>query len=55
MYMLSRQAQPNSGEHWQLGIKELLCKAAQDAMKSANLTNKDIDALFVANCFSRPD
>ena len=39
-------------EHWGYGIKELVGEAAKKAIKSANLGFKDIDSLFVANCFS---
>ena len=40
------------GELWQFGIKEMIIKAALDALKSANIEAKKVDSLFIANCFS---
>lgn len=39
-------------EHWDQGIKDMIHEACVNATKSANIKLKDIDSLFVANCFS---
>src|SRR3989344_2245801 len=38
-------------EHWDRGIKELIDEAVKNALKSSSLDIKDIDSLYVANCF----
>lgn len=40
------------GELWQYGLRELISYASINALKSANIGLKDVDSLFVANCFS---
>ena len=40
------------GEHWTYGLRDMICYASSLALKSANLELKDIDSLFVSNCFS---
>lgn len=40
------------GELWQYGLRELISYASMNALKSANIELKDVDSLFVANCFS---
>ncbi len=39
------------GENWQDGIREMVSSACANALKSANIESKDVDSLFVANCF----
>jgi acetyl-CoA C-acetyltransferase len=38
-------------EHWNRGIKELIQETVNGALKSSGLNIKDIDSLYVANCF----
>lgn len=38
-------------EHWNYGLREMIDEAVKAALKSANVELKDIDSLFVANCF----
>src|SRR3989344_6147736 len=40
------------GELWEHDLKDLIREASFKAVKSANLEMKEIDSLFVANCFS---
>ena len=38
-------------EHWHYGLREMIRFATSNALKSANIELKEIDSLFVANCF----
>ena len=40
------------GELWEYGLRDLIREASIKAVKSADLELKDVDSLFVANCFS---
>lgn len=40
------------GELWECDLKDLIRETSVNAVKSADIKLKDIDSLFVANCFS---
>lgn len=39
-------------EHWHYGLREMISQAVSSALRSANIGLKDVDSLFVANCFA---
>jgi len=41
----------NFCEHWKYGLREMINYASKSALNSANIESKDVDSLFVANCF----
>ena len=40
------------GERWEDGIREMVSHACVNALKSAGIEAKEVDSLFVANCFA---
>jgi len=39
-------------EHWHYGLREMISQACSSALKSANIGLKELDSVFVANCFA---